>query len=52
LTTGWFVPARERDLLAVGADLHLLAARPAGQQRVVLQLQAGPAGEDAMAWYR
>src|SRR6185312_793981 len=41
--------ARERDLLAVGADLHLLAARPAGQQRVVLPLQAGPAGDDAMA---
>ena len=35
--------ARERDLLAVGADLHLLAARLAGQQRVVLLLQAGPA---------
>ena len=48
-TTGLVLAARERDLLAVGADLHLLAARPAGQQRVVLELQAGPAGQDAVA---
>src|SRR5262249_38973567 len=41
--------ARERDRLAVGADLHLLAAGPAGPQGVVLELEAGPAGGDAVA---
>ena len=41
--------ARERDLLAVRADLHLLAAGPAGQQRVVLLFEAGRAHQGALA---
>src|SRR5579859_1501922 len=40
--------ARERDRLAVVADLHLLAARAAGQQGVVGLLQAGAADQDAV----